>query len=74
MPPESEATFDSTPVVRTRSLSVDEQRDVSENDANARKEFNCKASVLGVSQQRIGSGRFCRKCGHVIATSQQLKL
>ncbi|XP_021932712.1 histidine decarboxylase isoform X2 [Zootermopsis nevadensis] len=71
MQSESEATPESTPIPRVRSLSVDEQRDATENDVNTRNEFSShKASILSVSQQRIGSARFCRKCGHVIATPQ----
>jgi hypothetical protein len=68
---ECEVTSEPLPAARIRSLSVDEPREASGNDVNARKQLSgCKDSALAVSQQRSGPARFCRKCGHVIAASQ----
>ncbi|XP_023718985.1 histidine decarboxylase [Cryptotermes secundus] len=59
------------PAARIRSLSVDEPREASGNDVSTKSQLsNCKDSALALSQQRTGPARFCRKCGHVIATSQ----
>jgi len=71
MQSECEGNSESTPVVRIRSLSVDEPRDAIENHVDTKNKFcNSKDSTLAVTQQRSGPGRFCRKCGHVISTSQ----
>jgi len=66
MQTEYEGNTESAPVVRIRSLSVDEPRDAIENHVDTKnKLLNSKDSTLAVCQQRSGPGRFCRKCGHV---------
>jgi hypothetical protein len=71
MQSECEGNSESAPVVRIRSLSVGEPRDAIENHVDTKNKFSdSKDSTLVVPQQRSGPGRFCRKCGHVISTSQ----
>jgi hypothetical protein len=71
MQSESEVMSESPPVVRIRSLSVDERSETTENDVDIRNGISSRnASALGASQHRAASGRFCRKCGHVITVSQ----
>jgi hypothetical protein len=71
MQSECEGNPESSPVARIRSLSVDEPRDAIQNHVDTKSEFsNCKDSTLAVSKPRSGAESFCRKCGHIISTSQ----